>query len=213
MIKAVLFDFDGTLADTAPGIVLTMQETFRAMGCPVPDEEAIRQTIGLPLVDCIRILGNISVEEAEKGVEVYRALFPTFELTHITMFPGVAQTVGELSRQGVRLAICTSRGRRSLESILSRYGLWDRFETVVTASDNLPSKPAPDMVLTLLDRMGLRPEEALVIGDTTFDILMGSRAGCRTVAVTYGNHSVDQLRSVSPTHLIDNFSTLLQFLA
>ena len=209
MIKAILFDFDGTLADTAPGIILTMRETFKTMGLPVPDDEAIRQTIGLQLIDGVRILGNFSDEDAERGVKTYRSLFPTFELNHITLFPEVAEGIAELSRRGVRLAICTSRGRESLRRILSRYGLWESFETAVTASDNLPPKPAPDPVLALLDRMGLGADEVLVIGDTTFDILMGSRAGCRTVAVTYGNHTVEQLERVSPSHMISHFSELL----
>ena len=209
MTKAIFFDFDGTLANTAPGIVLTMQETFKEMGLPVPDEESIRQTIGLPLVDSIRLLGNLSEEDTERGVQTYRRLFSVFELTHITMFPEVAETITELSQKGIRLAICTSRGRNSLENILSRYGLWECFETAVTATDKLPSKPAPDMVLTLLERMGLEKDEVFVVGDTTFDIGMGNNAGCRTVAVTYGNHSLEQLQGASPTHIISHFSEIL----
>ena len=209
MTKAIFFDFDGTLANTAPGIVLTMQETFREMGLPVPGEETIRQTIGLPLTASIRLLGNLSEEDTERGVQIYRRFFSIYELTHITMFPEVAQTIAELSRRGIRLAICTSRGTNSLKSILSRYDLLDCFETAVTATDNLPSKPAPDMVLTLLERMGLSKDEIFVVGDTTFDIDMGNNAGCRTIAVTYGNHTPEQLRSASPTHIINHFSEIL----
>ena len=125
------------------------------------------------------------------------------------MFPEVAETIAELSQKGFRLAICTSRGRNSLESILSRYGLWECFETAVTATDKLPSKPAPDMVLTLLERMRLEKDEVFVVGDTTFDIGMGNNAGCRTIAVTYGNHSLEQLQAASPTHIISYFSEIL----
>ena len=212
MTKAFLFDFDGTLADTAPGIVLTMKGTFRQLGLKVPEDESIRQTIGLPLADSIRLLGNLPDEEVEVGVQTYRRLFPTFELTHIKMFPSVAETILELRRRGIRLAICTSRGRNSLESILSRYGLWDCFEAVVTASDKFPSKPAPDMVLSLLERMGLEPDDVFVVGDTTFDVMMGSSARCRTIAVTYGNHSLEQLSSAHPTHMIDCFPEILDLI-
>ena len=210
MTKAILFDFDGTLADTAPGIVLTMKETFKELGLRVPRDEEIRQTIGLPLPDSIRLLGNFSDEDTERGVQTYRRLFSVFELTHITMFPEVAETIGELSGRGIRLAICTSRGENSLERILSRYGLWECFETAVTASDKLPSKPAPDMVLTLLERMGLEKDEVFVVGDTTFDIGMGNSAGCRTIAVTYGNHSGEQLALAHPTFMIDSFPEILK---
>lgn len=207
--KAFLFDFDGTLADTATGIILTMQETFRTMGLPVPKAEDVVATIGLPLVDCVRILGNLPADEAARGADVYRSLFPTFELEHITIFPEVADTLGELRSRGIRMAICTSRGHDSLKRILSRNNLWDFFETAVTMSDNLAPKPAPDMVLTLLERMGLDASEATVVGDTTFDIGMGSGAGCRTVAVTYGNHSREQLESAKPDFIIGRFSEIL----
>lgn len=213
MIKAILFDFDGTLANTAPGILCTMKETLRTMGLAVPDDETITQTIGLPLVECVAIAGKLPREEAERGAQIYRELFPTFELTHITIFPGVAETVKELSAKGIRLAICTSRGLNSLTRILTRHSLMDKFETAVTASDNLPGKPAPDMVLTLLERMGLKPEEAVVVGDTTYDIQMGQNAGCRTGAVTYGNHSAEQLRSVSPTWIFDDFTRVTEIIS
>lgn len=210
MIKAILFDFDGTLADTAPGILLTMKETFRELGLDIPSDDTIRRTIGLPLVKSVKILGGLSDEEAAAGAEVYRKFFPTFEITHISMFPGVEATLKELSERGIRMAICTSRGHDSLFRILNRHNLADCFEEVVTASDNLPSKPAPDMVLTLLERMGLDADEAIVVGDTTFDIGMGSGAGCRTVAVTYGNHTPEQLESASPTWMIDDFPSLAE---
>lgn len=208
MIKALLFDFDGTIADTAPGIILTFQETFKTLNLAVPSAEAIRNTIGVPLWDSVKNLGGLDDEVTQRGVDLYRSIFPTHEVTHITLFPNVVETINELSDRGFRMAICTSRGINSLERILSRFGLWDRFETVVTASDNLPSKPAPDMVLTLLERMGINADEAIVIGDTTYDIGMGSSAGCKTVAVTYGNHSPAQLRSAEPSFFIDDFAAI-----
>lgn len=213
MTKAFLFDFDGTLADTAKGIVLTMQETFRTMGLPVPEDAAIIKTIGLPLVKCVQMLGGLSEEDALRGTEIYRELFPTFELENITIFPEVADTLHELQSRGIRLAICTSRGHDSLKRILTRNGLWDCFETVVTATDNIAPKPAPDLVFALLDRMNLKAEDVFVVGDTTFDIQMGKAAGCRTVAVTYGNHTKEQLEAVSPTHIITHFGTLRESLA
>ena len=207
--KGILFDFDGTLADTAPGIVLTMRRAFAAEGLPLPDEPAVRQTIGLPLQESIRLLGGLDDAGAARTAATYRRFFPECELTHITIFPEVADTLRELTSRGIRMAICTSRGRDSLESILGIHGLLGCFETFITATDNLPSKPAPDMVLALLDRMHLRAADALVVGDTTFDIEMGARAGCRTCAVTYGNHSPAQLLSASPDFTISHFSALL----
>ena len=124
--KGILFDFDGTLADTAPGIVLTMRRAFAAEGLPLPDEPAVRQTIGLPLQESIRLLGGLDDAGAARTAATYRRFFPECELTHITIFPEVADTLRELTSRGIRMAICTSRGRDSLESILGIHGLLGR---------------------------------------------------------------------------------------
>ena len=207
--KAILFDFDGTLADTAPGIVLTMRRAFAEDGLPLPEEAAIRQTIGLSLPQAIRLLGGLDEEATARTTATYRRFFPECEMTHITIFPEVAETLRELRSRGLRLAVCTSRGRDSLESILGLHGLRDCFETFVTATDNLPAKPAPDMVLALLNRLGVAAGEVLVVGDTTFDIEMGRNAGCYTCGVSYGNQSAEQLASESPNYIIDDLRQLL----
>lgn len=209
MVKAIFFDFDGTLVNTSPAIVSTMKDTLSALHLPVPDDDTIKQTIGLPLVGALKSLTGFSEDACEEAAAIYRKVFLKYEPTHIGMFPEVHDTVRKLSSEGIRMAICTSRGRDSLSRIISSHGLGDCFETMTTASDNIAPKPAPDMVLTLLARMGLKAEEVLVVGDTTFDILMGNGAGCRTIAVTYGNHSVEKLKSASPTFIIDNFSSIL----
>lgn len=207
--KAIFFDFDGTIADTVEAILLTMKQTMQRMGRPVPPDSEIIHTIGLPLQDSVAIVGGFDPDRAQEGVEIYRSLFPSFEVDHIQLFPKVSETLQELHRRGVRMAICTSRGSGSLERILRRHNLWDLFETMVTVNDGLPSKPAPDMVLVLLERMNLTPGEAIVVGDTTFDIGMGSNAGCRTCAVTYGNHTRAQLEEAAPTWIVDDFSEIL----
>jgi len=210
MIKAILFDFDGTLADTAPGIVKTMEQTFLRMGIKMPSEEEMKATIGLPLLTALQMLGNLNDEDAVVATNTYRELFPTFEVGYVSIFPKVKETLEQLHTQGIRMAIVTSRESMSLDMICEHHGIRTFFETRVTQSDHLTPKPAPDMVLTLLERMELTKEDVLVVGDTTFDIEMGNSAGCRTVAVTYGNHSRQKLSSVHPTVMIDGFDELLK---
>lgn len=212
-IKAILFDFDGTIADTAPGIVCTMQETFKAMNLPIPAPEAVCQTIGIPLHDSIQTLGNLTDAEANHGMEVYRQLFHQFEIPNIGLFPNVVETLTQLREKDIRMAICTSRNIESLDVIMDARGLTPLFETRVTGSDRLAPKPAPDMVVALLKRMDIKADEAIVVGDTTYDIEMGNSAGCKTVAVTYGNHSHEKLLTARPTWVIDNFTQLLDLFA
>ena len=208
MTKAILFDFDGTIADTAPGIVKTMEHTFKEMGLSVPSEEAMRATIGLRLDLALQQLGNLSDEDAAIAADTYRRLFPIYEVGYVSIFPGIKETLAELQQQGIRLAICTSRNAESLDMICEHHGIKDFFETRVTNNDHLAPKPAPDMVLALLNKMQLQKEDALVVGDTIFDIEMGNRAGCKTVAVTWGNHSRQQLIEAQPTFIIDSIEQI-----
>ena len=212
-IKAILFDFDGTIADTAAGIVKTMQETYKEMSLPIADDAAMRATIGLPLYDALKMLNNLDDDGAQKATDIYHRLFPLFEAGLVTIFPKVKETLEWLSAKGYRLAIVTSRNADSLDLIMDKRGISGYFETRVTATDKLPSKPAPDMVNALLDRMQLTADEVVVVGDTTFDIDMGNNAGCSTVAVTYGNHPKERLAMSKPTFMIDRFDELKDIFA
>ena len=213
MIKNILFDFDGTLADTAQGIVETLRESFVRLGRPVPKEEEMVATIGRPLWKAFQTLGNMTEEEAHKAVEVYAGLFMQYEIPNIRMFPGVTAMLEQFAERGIRMAVVTSRDRHSLDLILQNNGIDRYFETEVTVDDHLTPKPAPDMVLTLLKRMEIQADETLVVGDTTFDIEMGNRAGCMTCAVTWGNHSRELLSSACPDLIIDDIDYFYHELA
>lgn len=208
MIKAILFDFDGTLVNSAPGIVKTMEQVFTEMNVEVPTEEAMRATIGLPLRLALKELGHLDDKRADDATELYRALFPVYEVGYVTVFPDVTETLMSLKEKGIRMAVVTSRDTVSLKLIADRRELTPFFETYVTGADGFLPKPAPDMVLEVLKRMKLKKDEVLVVGDTTFDIDMGNSAGCKTVAVTYGNHSRKRLMDSNPTFVIDRFSKL-----
>ena len=210
MIRSIIFDFDGTLADTASGIIATTRETFRRLGFPIPDETKIRKGIGLVLHGSMKVAGDLDDETADRAAVVYRSIFNEYGTKEVTLFPGVRETLQHFADKGITMAIATSRGSESLEMLMSPFGIEKYFSGRVTASDNIAPKPAPDLVLALLDRMKLDPESTLVVGDTAFDIMMGSGAGCHTCAVTYGNHSREQLAETSPEYIIDDFAKLTE---
>lgn len=205
MTRYVIFDFDGTLADTSEGIINTVCTTLEIMGLPPQPRGQIRATIGLPLSETIRIGGLVPEDRVDEGVQIYRDNFFAVATGHIKLFPGVKETLLGLHDAGLKLAIATSRGSNSLHTILQNYGIDGIFDEVATSSDHYEPKPSPDMVLKLLQRMGASAAEALVVGDTTFDILMGSGAGCHTCGVTYGNHGRTTLATASPDFIVDSF--------
>ncbi|MBR3029424.1 MAG: HAD family hydrolase [Bacteroidales bacterium] len=144
-------------------------------------------------------LGRPVPKEEEMVATIGRPLWKAF------------QTLGNMTEEeALRMAIVTSRDRHSLDLILQNNGIDKYFETEVTVDDHLTPKPAPDMVLALLARMEIRADETLVVGDTTFDIEMGNRAGCKTCAVTWGNHSHELLATVCPDLIIDELEEILR---
>ena len=212
MIRYILFDFDGTLADTSEGIVRCTQATLREMGIAASSPARIRPTIGLPLGQCFELGTDTPPERIEEACLTYRRLFGEIAIPCTTLFDGVAETLDALHQAGYRLAVCTSRSQASLEELLRVHGLGSFFSAHTSNDDVLHGgarpKPAPDLATLLLTRLGARAEESLVVGDTVFDLEMGRRAGCRTCGVTYGNQDRAQLQTAAPDALIDRFPDL-----
>ena len=210
-MKALIFDFDGTLADTNAAIVKTYQETFRAMGRPIPTAETITPTIGLVSEKMFPILcPGITPEDIAEGIKINRKLFYIVGVPLVRMFDGVVDTLMELKRMGLKLAIASSRNTPALEYLVDYLDLRKIFDEVHGASSVEKHKPEPDMALLICSNLGVKPEEAMVIGDTVFDLGMGINAGTKSCGVTYGNHSRERLSTVSPDWLIDDFSELIK---
>lgn len=210
-MAAIIFDFDGTLADTRRGILATSQETLRRMGLPPADEAALAATIGLPLIQNFTRGAGMDEDQARRAVDIYRQIFDEVAVPVIEAFPGVEEAIHTLSERGIPMAVATSRGQRSLEMLMHLLGL-DRYippERCFGVESVARPKPAPDMVYLILAKLGAKPEETLVVGDTTFDIEMGRNAGCYTCGVSYGNQSAEQLASASPNYIIDDLRKLL----
>ena len=209
--KYLIFDFDGTIADTEAGIIGTVQATLAALGLPPADPAAVKASIGLPLSGSLRASG-VPEEMLEAGDRAYHELFMKMAPAHIVLFPDMKETLSGLCDSGYVLAIATSRGRDSLGKLLESHGIRQYFSVLGTVECAPVPKPAPDTVLYVLDRLGASPEESAVIGDTAFDIEMGRRAGCRTCGVTYGNHDRVRLEAAGADWIIDSIKELPRLL-
>jgi len=209
--RNILFDFDGTLADTRQGIVRTVQGTLQRMSLPPADPKAVAATIGLPLTECFRRATSTPQERLDEAAAIYREIFPFLALDHITLFPSVLETLCQLQRQGTTMAIVSSRHHMSLDPLVTRLSIIDYIplNRVYGEDESLRPKPAPDLALKILADLALKPQETLVVGDTVYDLQMGAAAGCATCGVTYGNQTAVQLRTATPHHLIDSLADLL----
>lgn len=213
MTRLIILDFDGTLADTQPIIIASIHHTLSELGLPARTDTECRSIIGLPLAECFTTLCDVDDITAERCADVYRRIFDELNTDGtVRLFPHVLETLKALHDQGLLLTICSSRGRPTLEGFVKTFQLESYISMVVSANDVQRHKPHPEPVQKILDALQVKPEEALVVGDASYDILMGRNAGCRTCGVTYGNQSAAKLREAEVDYLVDDFAELLNVL-
>ena len=208
-IRIMILDFDGTLGDTAGVIVKTMQATIKELGLPSRSDEQCAAMIGLRLIEIPPVLFPECELDGEYYASTYRRLFHDFNTEGaVELYPDVLETLIELKKRGIILTIASSRSKASLTEYVSALGLESVISFVLGADDVKDGKPAPEAVNRTLEKFGFLPEEALVVGDTTFDIQMGKAAGTWTCGVTYGNGSKESLADAD--RIIDDFRELLR---
>ena len=207
----VVFDWDGTLMDSAGAIVACMQAAARDLGLEPPDDATARQVIGLGLHDALtRALPDVPASDHRRIAERYRHHYLSQD-HELSLFAGAHELVAELRETGCLLGVATGKSRLGLDRALAMTGLGDLFHATRCA-DECNSKPAPDMLLELMDELDAVPERTLMIGDTTHDLQMARNAGVRSLGVGFGAHSRDELARENPLALFDQLSDLREWL-
>lgn len=210
-MKYIIFDFDGTIGDSKALIVKTLQDTMRKRGLEVKSDVECAATIGLRLDEAFVQLFEMSAEEGMACAETYRVIFEENKQHLIVQpFPHVLETIHTLHRQGYQLAIASSRGSDSLFGYVKQMGIEDCISSIIAGDLVEHVKPAPDMVFKALEEMNGTVEEALVVGDMTYDVDMAHNAGAKACAVTYGNATREELKNAE--YIIDDFAELLDIL-
>jgi len=194
--NTILFDLDGTLIDTNELIVDSWRYTVMTLtGRDITDEE-IRGTLGEILLDSmIRVMPDIDPDTA---LQTYREYQHDIFLDSITLYEGTKEVLTELRKAGCKTALLTSRLRTSCERALAHFGITDLFDAVLTASDTKVFKPDPTPIYYILDELGSRPEEAVIVGDTVHDIEAGLAAGVYTVLVGWSVALPPEKRPTAP---------------
>lgn len=211
-MKTIILDFDGTLGDTQQCIVSTIQLALTRMNLPEAEEKEITKLIGLPLIEMFRILTDLEGDELDEITKIYRDNFNDLAFGNVRSFPHVRETIQQLFETGHTLSIATSRGRQSLGMLMDQLHIHEYITTFMCDQDVTEKKPAPEMVIKILEQTSTLPDEAIVVGDTIYDIEMGQRAGCTTCGVTYGNNSREELQKQGADHIIDDFAELLHII-
>ncbi|MBL4623372.1 MAG: HAD-IA family hydrolase [Immundisolibacteraceae bacterium] len=185
-VEGIVFDWDGTLADSIATIVSCMQSAAVAIELAVPGDDAVRDIIGLGLAEAAQqLFPNVSIKQQQDLVEGYRQHYLRPENRQVMLFDGVRELLVELKNSGYLLSIATGKSRRGLDRALAETGLADFFVGTRTV-DECFSKPHPQMLEELADIKGMAASRLLMVGDGLMDIEMASNAGVLPVAVSSG---------------------------
>lgn len=210
--ELLIFDWDGTLIDSIGTIVACTQAAVSDLGLDPIADEAIRNTVGLGLRETVEaLLPDADQELYDQLREAYFRHWVQTYAERPLLFEGAEETLIELREAGFFLAIATGKSRRGLERDMNRVGTREHFAGTRTV-DEAPSKPHPGMVLDLLDELGVEARDALVIGDTSYDLLMASAAGTRALGVSTGSHSCQQLARYEPVGCLSSVLQLPSWL-
>ncbi|MCK8483262.1 HAD-IA family hydrolase [Aliiroseovarius sp. S2029] len=214
-LRLAVFDVDGTLIDSQDFIVEAMNRAFGAMGVTLPSRDEVLSIVGLSLHDAIgRLVPTLSGSEVAEASEKYKDMFIKLRAEKggeatAPLYPGARAALEHLHTQDeVLLGVATGKARRGLDHAYDAHDLRHFFVTSQTA-DNHPSKPHPSMLQAALAETGAEAAQAVMIGDTSFDMEMGRAAGFRTIGVTWGYHPRDSLIAAGADLLIDSFADVI----
>ncbi len=215
VMKACIFDLDGTLGDTRESLVYSVGRTLKEMGLP-----------GITREECIRFVGNGArclMERAleasgagneariEEGMEVYGRIFDEFCTYQVVVYEGIGELLGRLKEKGLLLAVLSNKPhRQTLKVVRAMYGE-DVFSYVQGQRDEIPRKPDPAGIRCALKELGVRAKDCLYIGDSEVDVRTGRNAGLKTICVSWGFRTKEELKAAGAEYIIDRAEELLQY--
>ncbi|RRV08707.1 HAD family hydrolase [Pseudomonas sp. p99-361] len=211
--ELLIFDWDGTLADSIGRIVESMNAAAVRAGEAQSSDDAIKGIIGLALDEAIHTLyPHLEPVQVESFRQHYADIYTALDQQPSPLFEGVSESLGAFRAEGYRLAVATGKARRGLDRVLKANG-WQAFFDITRAADETRGKPHPLMLEEILGHCGVEPQRALMVGDSAFDLQMASNAGMHSVAVGYGAMSLQALAEFGPQVCIEHFSQLREWLA
>lgn len=211
MTRLAVFDCDGTLIDGQADVCWAMERAFTRADLPAPDNQAVRRIVGLSLPAAVRSLApDLSDDQNRAVTEFYRSSFRARReegLLDEPLYDGIADLLRALHGAGWQLAVATGKSDRGLAACLATHGIADLFVSLQTA-DRHPSKPHPAMLEAALFEAGADRHEAVMIGDTSFDMLMARSIGVAAIGVGWGYHGAHELIASGAASVVETAAAL-----
>lgn len=208
--KVVMLDFDGTTACTVPAIYHAAQKMLGNHGYKV-DKEVVYKNFALALPFAFRCFsGDDTIDDAtiEQMIVEYNNIYKEESEKLVELFDGVTNTLDHLTKAGIKVVITSNNVKPVLRRLTTNLGIAEYIDDIVSVEDVENVKPAPDIALEVLRRYNISGKEALVVGDSTYDMDMGRGANCDLCGVSFGSHTPEMLRGTGAKYIIDHFSEL-----
>lgn len=211
--RAVIFDFDYTLADSSEGVVACVDHALAGLGLAAEPPERIRETIGLSLpATLVALKGPTLTDRGEEFRRLFVECADEVMVDRTVLYPWVPQTVASLAAGGIALGIASTKYRRRIEATLLRDGLRGHFRVVIGGEDVAKPKPAPDALLLAIEMLRRRADEVLFVGDSSADGLAALAAHVPFLAVLSGVTPREHLERLAPVAVLDSARDLPAFL-
>ena len=212
-LKLLIFDWDGTLADSEFLIVNAMQSAIRELGMDRRNDGQIRNIIGLGLTEAATVLyPDLKAGDYVSLADSYRRNYSATAKGKTILFSDVREALNILQKQDYKMAIATGKSRRGLDNSLQETGIGDFFN-ITRCGDEAFSKPHPQMLFDIMDTLDIEPGNTLMIGDSEYDLQMATSAGVVSIAVSYGTQSKERLLLHNPVFCLDRLSQLVEWLS
>ncbi|NQZ88120.1 MAG: HAD-IA family hydrolase [Colwellia sp.] len=210
--KLIIFDWDGTLMDSVDRIVFSMQASATALSFTPPSYDQAKQIIGLSLSKAIQTLfPSANKEQVKLLTAQYKHQYVEVNTTPTPLFEHAFELLVNLKQDNKLLAVATGKGRGGLQRVWQASDTEHFFHASRCADESI-SKPDPDMINSLLKELNIQQHEAVMIGDTSFDLEMAQKAGVDSIGVTYGVHDEDVLSKYQPRAIVDSLAELYELL-
>ena len=201
--ETALFDLDGTITDSGPGIMESVQYALTKFGYAEQSEETLRQFVGPSLVDSFTRLYHMTYKEAEQATAAYREVYNTGNLYHAKLYDGIEMVFQRLLDAGIRIVLLTSKPQGTAERVLDHFGITKYFFHVTGPDEHDPSSDKSRLIRRTVEETGIDLSRSIMIGDTHFDIEGANAVSMDSIAVTYGYGPRESLLSCHPTYMVD----------